>query len=253
MVWFTEPERFAVDQLAAMVTEATGGELHPVLAPQAVWLDDAARAQANKALAAVKARYGNDPYDEDEPAFRDIAVLLSNPPEASFGWIADTVTGINLGVLVAGSVWFRLIAVRDGDDVFIRTFHKDRLTRVLADVLPADVGKSTVPSITVLRSELRALSREVVGAVTPSANVRRAQRFASLQPWVIAELYMETRRPDGNRLVSEPLRVYDTDQGRWIVASAKHYDDERLTLTPANARDVAAALERLRDDLALRT
>lgn len=249
MVWFTEPERFAVDRLAAMVTEATGGELHPVLAPQAVWLDDAARAEADKSLAAAKARYGNNPYDEDEPAFSDIAVLLSNPPEASFGWIADTTTGVNLGVLVAGSVWFRLVAVREGDDVYVRTFHKDRLTAVLTDILPADAIKSTVPSITVLRSEMRALSREVVGAVTPSADIRRAQRFASLQPWVIAELYMETRRPDGNRLVSEPLRVYDTDEGRWLLSAKKHYTDEHLTLTPANAYDVATALERLRDEL----
>lgn len=249
MVWFTEPERFAVDQLAAMVTEATGGELHPVLAPQAVWLDDVARAEANTALAAVKARYDNDPCNEDEPAFSDIAVLLSNPPEASFGWIADTTTGVKLGVLVAGSVWFRLIAVRDGDDVFIRTFHKDRLTRVLVGVLPAEAGKPAVPSITVLRSEMRALSRESVGAVPQSADVRRAQRFASLQPWVIAELYMETRRPEGNRLVSEPLRVYDTDHGRWLLTTEKHFADERLTLTPASAHDVAAALERIRDDL----
>lgn len=249
MVWFDEPERFAVDQLAALVTKTTGGELHTVLAPQAVWLDDTERAEADKALSEIKTRYDGIPYD-DEPAFADIAALLSNPPEASFGWIADTTTGVNLGVLVAGSVWFRLIAVRDGDDVFVRTFRKDRLTHVLADVLPADVGKSTVPSITVLRSEMRALSREVVGAVTPSADVRRAQRFASLQPWVIAELYTETRRPDGNRVVSEPLRVYDTDEGRWILTAEKHYDDERLSLTPASARDVAAALERIRDNLA---
>jgi hypothetical protein len=249
MVWFEEPERFAVDQLAALVTKTTGGELHTVLAPQAVWLDDTERAEADKALAEIKTRYDSIPYDDDEPSFSDIAVLLSSPPEASFGWIADTTTGVNLGVLVAGSVWFRLIAVRDGDDVYVRTFHQDRLTHVLADVLPADVGKSTVPSITVLRSELRALSREVVGAVTPSADVRRAQRFASLQPWVIAELYAETRRPDGNRVVSEPLRVYDTDQGRWLLTVEKHYTDERLTLTPASAHDVAAALERLRDNL----
>lgn len=250
MVWFTEPERFAVDQLAALVTETTGGELHPVLAPQAVWLDDSARAEATKALKSAKARYGGDPYDADEPAFRDIAVLLSSPLEAAFGWITDTTTGVELGVLVAGSVWFRLIAVRDGDDVYVRTFHKDRLTGVLADVLPADVGKSPVPSITVLQSEMRALSREVVGAVTPSADVRRAQRFSALTAGVIAELYMETRKSDGNRVVGDPLRVYDTDEGRWIVTAAKHYDDERLTLTPASARDVAAALERVRDELA---
>ncbi|MEV6909800.1 ESX secretion-associated protein EspG [Amycolatopsis sp. NPDC051071] len=249
MVWFTEPERFAVDQLAVLVTEATGGELHPVLAPQAVWLDDTARAEANRALADTKARYGADPHDPDEPGFTDIAALLSGPPEAAFGWIADTATGANLGVLVAGSVWFRLVAVRDGDDVYVRTFHKDRLTGVLAGVLPAGVGKSTVPSITVLRSELRALSREVAGAVTPGADVRRAQRFAALEPWVIAELYAETRKSDGNRVVSDPLRVYDTDEGRWIVTTAKHYDDERLTLIPATERDVAAALERLRDTL----
>ncbi len=249
MVWFAEPERFAVDQLAALVTEATGGELHTVLTPQAMWFDDASRAEAKKALAETKTRYDNVSRDDDEPGFADVAVLLSRPPEARFGWIADTATGVKLAVLVAGSTWFRLIAVRDEDDVFVRMFHKDRLTHVLADILPADVPKSTVPSITVLRSELRAMSREVVGAVTPSVDARRAQRFAALDPWVIAEFYVEARKPDGQRRISEPLRVYDTDQGRWILTTAKHYDDERLTLTPASVRDVAAALDAIREDL----
>ena len=111
-MWFTEPECFKADELAALVTHATGGDLHIVLAPQAVWRSDQARAAANQAIAELYARYAGQPEYREEPDFKAIAELLSRPPEARYGWISDKHSGTKLSVLVAGSSWFGLIAVR---------------------------------------------------------------------------------------------------------------------------------------------
>ena len=102
-MWFTEPECFQADQLAALVTHATGGDLHIVLAPQAVWRSDQARAAANQAIAELYARCAGQPEDREEPDFKAIAELLSRPPEARYGWISDKHSGTKLSVLVAGS------------------------------------------------------------------------------------------------------------------------------------------------------
>ncbi|GAA4537302.1 ESX secretion-associated protein EspG [Amycolatopsis samaneae] len=245
MVWFAAPERFAADQLAAMVTEATGGELHPVLAPQPVWLDDNERAGANRLLADVAAQYSGEPSDGNEPSFPDVAELLSRPKEARFGWFSDLVGDTRLRVLVAGSPWFSLVAVRDGDEIFVRTLDAERLAVVLASILPADVGRVAGTPISVLASEYRRADHNTASR----AEVRRAQRFASLEPSLIAELYVETRGPAGRHAISAPLRVYDTEQGRWLLTTSPEHDDERMTLTPATSEDVAAALDALRGGL----
>ncbi|MFE0023004.1 ESX secretion-associated protein EspG [Amycolatopsis sp. NPDC059021] len=247
MVWFADPERFAADQLAALVTEATGGDLHTVLAPQAVWLDDVERARAKRALEDLAAQYAGEPVNGNEPAFTDVAELLTRPPEARFGWFSDLVSSTRLRVLVAGSRWFSLVAVGEGDDIFVRTFDEERLAVALASILPAGAGRAGRAPISVLASEYREAAHDT--AALPRAEVRRAQRFAELEPSMIAELYVEARRPDGHHTISEPLRVYDTEQGRWLFTTSPEYGDERLTLAPATTMDVVAALDALRNSM----
>ncbi|WP_020670078.1 ESX secretion-associated protein EspG [Amycolatopsis nigrescens] len=241
-MWFAEPERFRADRLAAMVADATGGELHVVLAPQPVWSPNEVRASAEDLD-----RYSAAPADE--PDFAAIAELLCAPPEARYGWISDNGTGDRLGALVAGSAEFGLIAVRDQHDVWIRTFTPKRLSEVLTRLLPRGVPKSGAPPITVLRSEMLAASAEVVGAVRPSADVRRAERVIALPPSVVAEFSVETRSGDRRRRSEHPLRVYDTEHGRWVLRTSSHYGDERLELAPADMYDVVRLLEELRREL----
>ncbi|WP_328612214.1 ESX secretion-associated protein EspG [Amycolatopsis sp. NBC_00345] len=231
MVWFGEPARFRAERLAGLVTSLTGGELHAVLAPQAVWLDDAERAAARREVAGLVRQHGGKPFEGDEPELAEVATLLSRPPEARFGWLGDTVTGARLGVLVAASRWFRLIAVRDGDDVFVRTFRATRLSWTLADVLPGGTRKPVGEPVTVLRTE--------------PADDPRVRRFATLPPSIVAELYVEARPPGGQHRLGEPLRVYDTADGRWLVTTTA----DELTLAPADKHDVARALETARHAL----
>ncbi|MFD8492378.1 ESX secretion-associated protein EspG [Amycolatopsis sp. NPDC059657] len=246
-MWFEQPEKFRAEELAAMVTKTTGGDLHIVLAPQAVWLPPAAKEQVEKTISELLMRYPTDPDERDEPDFKAIAELLSRPPEARYGWISDTVNGTKLSVLVAGTSWFGLIAVREGNDIWVRTFHPERLSLILAEVLPEQAGKPAGFPISVLRSEIAEAEKTGSG----SQAVRRAQRFAELTPHVIAEFNAETRPAGGRRhRNANPLRVYDTEEGRWTLLCRPHYGDERLDLAPAGTEEVAALLDELRRELA---
>lgn len=225
-MWFEKPEKFRVEELAAIVTKTTDGDLHIVLAPQAGWLPAEAKAQADRAVEEALMRYPTDPDERDEPDFKAICELLSRPPEARYGWISDTVNGTKLSVLVAGTSWFGLIAVREGHDVWVRTFHPERLSLILAEVLP-EAPKASGQS------------------------VRRAQRFAELTTHVLAEFNAETRTLGGRRHRNQsPLRIYDTREGRWTLLIRPHYGDEQLNLAPAGVNEVAALLDELRRELA---
>jgi hypothetical protein len=247
-VWFAEPEKFRSDHLAALVTATTGGELHVVLAPQPVWLDDQEAAAAKRELAELRQRYDDSPDNADEPSFREIAELLSTPVEARYGWIAQPEAGSRLGVLAAGSPWFGLIAVREDESIWVRTFRDENLGAVLAAALP-EWWKPTAQPISVLRSAVLDARREVAGAVLPSNEVRRAQRLADLPAYTIAEFHAETRDSGGRHRSPMPLRVYDNDEGRWIMRVTELSGDERVELLPANSDDLVGHLDTLRRQL----
>lgn len=237
-MWFEQAERFHVDELAALVTGETGCELHIVLAPPPVWRsDDAARIP-------VPRRTGN----RDEPSPADIAGLLSKPEDARYGWSSDLVNDVHLRTLVAARPEFGLIAVREDDEVFVRTFRRDHLSSVLAGVLPKDSWKSPEPAISVLRSEILAADPEAIGAPRPRREIARAQALAAARPLAIAEFHVEIRQ-DHRRRASDPLRVYDTDEGRWALTVRPHYGDELLHFVPADTAVVAGLLDDLRRDL----
>ncbi|MGI6874200.1 ESX secretion-associated protein EspG [Amycolatopsis sp. 3B14] len=247
-MWFAEPERFQVDLLAAMVAKVTGAELHLALAPQAVWRPDDADVAFRRAADAALARFHVP--TRDEPTFADLARLLTTPTEARFGWLSDTTRGVNISTLVAADQRFGVVAVRDGQEVSVRTFQRDRLSKVLADVLPQDVRKSPEPSLTVLRSEVRGARQAELNGTRPSRAVMRADYLASLEPYFIAELHAEVRDHTGQpRHPRFPLRVYDNAEGRWTVQAKPHYDDQLLHFAPATATDVADRLDELRREL----
>ncbi|MFD4194498.1 ESX secretion-associated protein EspG [Amycolatopsis thermoflava] len=247
-MWFAEPERFQVDLLAAMVAKVTGAELHLALAPQAVWRPDDADVAFRRAADAALARF--HVATRDEPTFADLARLLTTPAEARFGWLSDTTRGVNISTLVAADQRFGVVAVRDGQEVSVRTFQRDRLSKVLADVLPQDVRKSPEPSLTVLRSEVRGAREAELNGTRPSRAVMRADYLASLEPYFIAELHAEVRDHTGQpRHPRFPLRVYDNAEGRWTVQAKPHYDDQLLHFAPGTATDVADRLDELRREL----
>ncbi|WP_329068617.1 ESX secretion-associated protein EspG [Amycolatopsis sp. NBC_01480] len=239
-MWFPEPVGFAATDLAALVTGETGADLHVVLAPQAEWHDSEAQTDADKRLAELRSRYDGPTRSVDDPELADVAELLSQPPHACYGWFSDG--SQHLSALAAGSSWFGLIAIRDGDEIWVRTFRPQRLSTVLADVLPHDHVRSNAQPVTVLRSEL--LEARKTGFARNSA-VRQAERIIADPPLVSAELYAEQRDRNGRHRCEFPLRVYDTAAGRWALQISKHYDEERWDLSAATTARVADLLDGL--------
>ncbi|GLY64355.1 ESX secretion-associated protein EspG [Amycolatopsis taiwanensis] len=239
-MWFDDPERFHIDELAALVANETGNELHIVLAPQPVWREDEP--------AAKPAPRGTRNRGEPSPA--DVAKLLSTPPEARYGWSSDLINDVHLSTLVAAGPRFGLIAVKEKDEVFLRTFWQDHLSSVLAAVLPQAARKSPDPPFNVLRSEILAARSERFGAPRPTRAVTKAESIAAARTMAVAEFYAEVRDRDGHHRSSKsPLRVYDIEEGRWLLMVQPQYDDELLKFEPAGADDVAHRLDELRYDL----
>jgi ESX secretion-associated protein EspG len=240
-MWFPEPERFHIDELAALVTAETGDDLHVVLAPQPLW-----RADDAPTVKPVP-RGGN----RDEPGPADVAKLLSTPPEARYGWSTDLVNDVHLGTLVAGGQGFGLIAVKENDEVYVRTFFHDHLSSVLTGVLAQTAWKCPRPPFSVLRGEILAARSERFGAPRPTREVTRAESIATARATAVAEFYAETRDREGQRRASAiPLRVYDTEnEGRWLLTVQLHYGDELLKFEPADTDDIAKRLDKLRCDL----
>lgn len=238
-MWFEEAERFHLDELNALVAGETGNDLHIVLAPQPVWRE-------NKPKPVRR-----DADKRGEPSVAEVAKLLSTPPDARYGWSSDLVNDIHLGTLVAAGPEFGLIAVKENDEVYVRTFWRDHLSSVLAAVLPQAARKSTKPAFSVLRSEILAARSERFGAPRPSREVTRALSIATARTTAVAEFHVEARDRDGRRRGNQfPLRVYDTEEeGRWLLAVRAHYDDELMEFEPANVDDVAKRLDLLRRDL----
>lgn len=243
MVWFAKPQRFGTDQLAGMVAKAIGADLHVALAPEPVFLDDEERAAANRALDELYQAYAGRPANVDEPEFAEVAELLCRPQEARSGWISDLRNRRNRGALVADSPWFGLIAVREEDQVFVRTFRKENPSELLTAVLPEGVGRAADRPITVARTEVLNAGDQSIGARMPSRTVRRVQEIAALEPSLIAEFYAETRDAGGHRSTRPPLRVYDNAEGRWSMLIDAQ---DNVRLAPAGNGDIAALLDGLR-------
>ncbi|GAA1971483.1 ESX secretion-associated protein EspG [Amycolatopsis minnesotensis] len=225
---FAGGETFSARRLAALVTEATGHGLHVALAPDPVWLGESARARLAKITAADLAQ-----FDGGEPDFREIADLLSKPAKARFGWCTDNRTGIRTGMLAAGS-WFGVAATATGDVIHVRTFRDRRLGDVLAEMLPAGVPRAAGTGVTALRSEINGDDGDDVLDVAVSKEVRQFQRLAAQETLAAAELYAAED--------ARPLRVFDTESGRWAVRTEPYHGDEAVTVTPAGAREIGDLL-----------
>jgi hypothetical protein len=135
-MWFTEPECFQADQYGALVTHATGGDLHIVLAPQAVrGLRPGTRGGQPGHRRAIRPlrRPAGRPRGTGFQGHRGTAQPAARSPLRLDQRQAQRHETECAG---GGIVVFGLIAVRDGADVWVRTFRPDRLSAVLADVLP---------------------------------------------------------------------------------------------------------------------
>lgn len=255
MVWFEEPERFNAEELAALVKQETGGELHPAIRRAGVWRDREERELAEKRLAETLARYAQRPQNVDDPALVDIAELLTAPPEARYGRISYPQAGVHYDVFAAGNSWFGLIAVTEDDDIHVRTLRREYLADAIVAAMREHVWKSDEQPIQITRDELEAADEVVSGFREPPRTIARVHQLMGLKPYLSCEFYAEYQhRGKPRRQSRRPLMVYGLgdelyDVGCWTLRITPRGSDREIHLAPADIDDVAVRIEQLRREL----
>lgn len=248
------PARLSVVALDWLVTTQGIGELHQVLSPEAVW-----RPPAETDFLAASARTEIMPLGWfDDGARLDVEVVASltvlcRADTEYFGWISHE--GTIIGVLAAAIGGQALLAVRDGDTVWLHDIGRNSLAEALVGQT-ADVPAGAGGGVTVVRAELLAthdgqrISEAGVGVRRASADVRYVQRLASSPATGGGELYVAVRDAVGRRRLSGPLHYTDTSHGRFTIVTAPSPEPDQVTVAPATRSDLVTRLRRCHESLA---
>jgi hypothetical protein len=245
------PARLSVRALTWLLDSEQIGEPHLVLAPAAVWHppsdQDELNTQAREEIIALGW------YDRRKQLEIEVAVALAMLCRAEsefFGWITRDKSTI--GVLAAGIGRHGLLAVRDGDAVWLkhtgRTLLAETLAAQTADI-PAGQGKP----VTVSRAEVvgsvrgQRITEAAVRVGPASVAVRRVQQLVALPPVGKGELYTAVRAGMGRYRVSEPVRYADTQHGRYLNLTMGR---DQMLVAPASRADLVARLTELHRSLA---
>lgn len=234
----------AVDVLARLVRQAGIGDLHPVLAPDPMWLDTDEETAAEAAAAdEIGGRWLRDRTGRLDIELVDSLAVLTRPTVEYYGWITHGETTI--GVLAASTPAEALLAVRDGDDVRLRQIRRTTLPEHLVGQLP-DVPPARGEFLEARQADLiaapRGRLRTTATIRTASPRIRLIQRVAALPTTGGAHLNVATRDPAGRRTTARhPLRIADTEHGRWsnITTGGR---DPHVRIGPATLDEITNRL-----------
>jgi hypothetical protein len=239
------PARLSVRALTWLLEVEQIGEPHLVLAPTAVWrppVEQEPHVEAREEIAALGW------YDRRKRLEIEVAVALAMLCRAEsefFGWITRDHTTI--GVLAAGIGRRGLLAVREGDSVWLNNTGRKVLAERLVGQTPG-VGAGPGKPVTVSRADVLGSVRgqrmtEAAVLVGPaSMAVRRVQQLVTLPRIGAGELYAAARDGVGRYRVSEPLRYTDTGYGRYVNLSTGR---DQVLVSPSSPADLVARLTQL--------
>lgn len=245
------PATVTTGVLAWVVREEGVGELHPVLAPTAVWRPRAGWAEAAELARAEVARLGW----LDRRGRLDVEVVaalavLCRPGTECYGWISEG--GHTIGVLATARGRQALLAIRDGDSVRLSHIRTSELLERLVAQLP-DAPTPRMRPLLVPRAELAATNRDgrlrlATGVVSTQASTaaRVVRQLGELPTLGTAELHVAARDDGGRRRAAGPLRCVDTSQGRYFYLVR----NGEVLVAPASRAELVA---RLRELLRLRS
>jgi len=167
-----------------------------------------------------------------------------------FGWIHDGEQTI--GVLTAAIAREALLAIRDGDLVWLSQIRSSKLAEVLVGQVP-DLPAGRTRPMRVARAELAATTRDGrrrsetgVGSYPASESARLARQLADLPTLGTGELYVAVRDSMGRRrAVAEPLRYLDTQRGRYGYQITTADGEDHVLIVGVTRSNLAT---RLRDE-----
>lgn len=240
------PARLSVQALTWLLEVERLGSPHLVLEPAAVWYPPGELDELHDQARAEVAALGW--YDRRHRLDIEVAValpMLCRAAAECFGWISRDTSVI--GVLAAATGRHGLLAVRDGDSVWLGHISRVRLAETVA-AQTADVPAGHGRPVTVSRREVAGTVRgqritEAAVQVGPaSVAVRRVQQIAALPVYGKGELYAAVRDGVGRYRVSQPVRYADTPNGRYLNLSV---GSDQILVAPASRADLADRLKEL--------
>jgi hypothetical protein len=235
------PARLSVRALTWLLEVEQIGEPHLVLAPAAVWRPPDGW-DAREEIAALGW------YDRRERLEIEVAAALAMLCRAEsqfFGWL--TRERATIGVLAAGIGRHGLLAVRDGDSVWLNRVGRAVLAETLVaqtPEVPAGQGKPVTVSLGSARGH--AIIEAAVRVGPAGVAVRRVRQIAGLPTTGAGELYAALCDGLGRYRVSEPVRYADTTQGRYLNLTTGPSD---AVVAPASRANLVARLKERRRSL----
>jgi hypothetical protein len=223
------PARLSVQALTWLLETERIGEPHVVLTPTGVWHPPAEHDERPARARAEIAALGW--YDRRQGLANEVAVALAMLCRAElefFGWITGNQTTI--GVLAAGTGRHGLLAVRDGNMVWLDHIGGAVLAETLAGQT-ADVPAGQGKPVTVSRAET---------TMPANAAAQRVQQLVTLPTTGNGELYAAARDGVGRYQVSEPVCFVDTQDGRYLTLAT---GQDQVLVVPASRADLVARLK----------
>jgi hypothetical protein len=240
------PARLSVRALTWLLEVERIGEPHLVLAPAAMWYppdeQDEQLATAREEITALGW------YDRRKRLEIEVAVALAMLCRAEsefFGWI--NCGRATVGVLAAGIGRHGLLAVRDGDSVWLNRVGRAVLAEILVGQTPEVPAGQGKPVTVSLGSGCQQGITEAAVRVGPaSVAVRWVRQLIALPTTGSGELYAAVCDGMGRYRVSEPVRYADTRQGRYLNLTTGPDD---VLVAPARRADLVARLKERRRTL----
>lgn len=239
-----------------------GGEPHPTLAGQAIWLDPEAQRREEQQVNALLTQHGlMGPRGLD----RDLLGLIESvaqPTLEYYGWFEGQFPGVptNFAVLAGSGRGGAFIAVRDlgTEAVTLAAEQPEELLQGFLNQIPPARPAPGQPLV-VGKSELTNGRRKPEDGdfsimqparhrpTGPAAAVDEVKRVMSAKRIAAGSLYVAARNRAGTRRRSErPLNFIDTADGRWLMEERPGRGDPLIVFTPATPQVLA---ERLRNAL----
>lgn len=246
------PLSLSAHALDRMVQRENIGSLHVALAPTALWIPQDEQYEVDKQVTQEFAQLGLiDAHGHLDVELIDSLAVLCRPIEERYGWISK---GGHVRGVLAGSIGREaILAIRDGEEIWMSQIRPEHLEQALVAQLP-EHPKARGEVINVVFSDLAAArSGGTSGGVREKpvgSEIRRVLQFAEEPTLGGAELYAGHRDGQGGyRYTEHPLRVVDTREGRWENVTTPRPDDALITIAPATAGDIANRLRELRQHI----
>ncbi|MFD2417973.1 ESX secretion-associated protein EspG [Amycolatopsis pigmentata] len=235
-----------------------GGEPHPTLTGEAVWLDEAASRQEDQQVNALLSRHGLMGARGMDRDLLNVVESMARPQLEYYGWFEGRFDGApsNFAVFAGSGRGGAFVAVRDlgSDAVVIASERPEELLQGFVNQIPAGrpatgqplvAGKSEITGGGQARDESEvSIMRPARGGAAAMSPAREMQRLMTVQRTGAGSLYVAARNRAGvRRRCDRPLNFIDTAEGRWLMEE-RPGRDPLVVFTPGTPQVLA---ERLRN------